>query len=56
VVFLAEYQASFKELEEEEGGRENAIFLSEALEEGVEGSNEGEMLVIRRALHGIASQ
>jgi len=52
---LAEYQASFEESEEEEGG-EKELYLIEPLEEVEEGPDEGEVLVIRRALSGLASQ
>ena len=48
VVTLAEYQASFMELEEEEEG-EKEVCLNECMEEVEEGPDEGEMLVIRRA-------
>jgi hypothetical protein len=52
---LAEYQASFEELEyEEEGGTEAC--MNESIEEVEEGPDDGELLVIRRALSGLASQ
>ena len=53
---LAECQASFEELEEEEGGGEKELLLNEALEEVKEGLDEVEMLVIRGALSWIASR
>ena len=54
---LAKYQASLQELEEEEEEEgEKELFLNESLEEVEEGLDEGEMLVIRRALSVIASQ
>jgi len=56
IVTLAEYQASYEELDDENDGEENELLMTEALEEVEEGSDEGEMLVIRRALGGIASQ
>jgi len=58
VVTLAEYQASFEELEEEEEEEEEEkeVYLGENMEEVEEGPDEGEMLVIRRALSGIATQ
>ena len=52
---LTEYQASFEEFEEEEED-EREVFLGENLEEVEEGPDEGEMLVIRRALSGFATQ
>ena len=42
-------------MKEEEGG-EAKLYLSEQLEEVEEGSNEGELLVIRRVLSGLAAQ
>ena len=55
VVSLAEYQTSFYELnEEEEEGME--VCLAENVEEVEEGPDEGELLVIRRALSGFATQ
>jgi len=55
MVSLAEYQASFDELnEEEEEGMK--VCLAENVEEVEEGPNEGELLVIRRALSGFATQ
>ena len=55
IVTLAEYQASCEEHdgENEEGEEQDS---NEPLEEVEEGPDEGEMLVIRRALSGIASQ
>ena len=49
VVTLAEYQASFEGLEEEEK-EEKEVYFGENMEEVEEGPDEGEMLVIRRAL------
>jgi len=52
---LAEYQASFGEFEkEEEGGKE--LCLNETIEEVEEGPDEGELLVVRKVLSGLASQ
>ena len=52
---LAEYQTSFDELnKEEEEGME--VCLAENVEEVEEGPDEGELLVIRRALSGFATQ
>ena len=56
IVSLAEYQASFEYLEDEHGDVEGELLMTEALEEVEEGPDDGEMLVIRRALSGIASQ
>ena len=51
MVSLAEYQASFKEPNEnEEEGTE--VYLAENVEEVEEGPDEGELLVIRGALSG----
>jgi len=55
VVSLAEYQASFEELNEEEEERME-VCLAENVEEVEEGPNEGELLVIRRALSDFATQ
>jgi len=52
---LAEFQASFEEFEGEDEGKKE-LYLNEALEEVEEGLDEGELLVIRRALSGLASQ
>ena len=52
---LAEYQASFEKLEEEEE-EEKEVYLGDNIEEVEEGPDEGEMLVIRRALSGFADQ
>jgi len=52
---LAEYQASFGEFEEEEEG-EKEVCLNDLVEEVEEGSDDGELLVIWRALSGLASQ
>ena len=55
LVSLAEYQTSFDELnEEEEEGMEAC--LAENVEEVEEGPDEGEILVVRRALSGFATQ
>jgi len=58
MVSLAEYQASLEELEgdEEKDEEENGLYMAEIMEEVEEGPDEGELLVIRRALSGIASQ
>ena len=53
VVTLVEYQAHIDEEEREE---ETELSLSESIEEVVEGPDEGELLVIRRALSGLSSQ
>ena len=54
IVTLVEYQASFEEFEkEEEGGKD--VCLNELIKEVEEGPDEGELLVIRRALSGLAS-
>lgn len=50
---LAEFQASFEEPYEEEEGED---CLVENVEEVEEGPDEGELLVIRRALSGFATQ
>ena len=55
MVTLAEYQASFEELEEEEE-EEKEVYLGENMEEVDEGPDEGETLVIRRALSGFTTQ
>ena len=47
---LADYQASYDEKDEEDEEGEKELFLNEGLEEVEEGSDEGEMLVIMRAL------
>ena len=52
IVTLAKFQASFEEFEEEEGEQE--VSLNEFMEE-VEGPDDGELLVIWRALSGLAS-
>jgi len=44
------------ELDDENDGEEKELLMIEALEEVEEGADEGEMLVIRRALSGITSQ
>ena len=55
MVTLAEYQASFEEREEEEK-EEKGVYLGDNMEEVEEGPDEGEMLVIRRALSGFSTQ
>jgi len=54
MVTLAEYQASCGEFVEEE--EEKEVYLDDYIEEVEEGPDEGELLVIRRALSGLASQ
>jgi len=54
VVILAEYQASFEELEEEEE-EEKGVHLGENIEEVEEGPDGEEILVIRRAWSGFAT-
>jgi len=56
IVTLAECQASLGELEkeEEEGGQEAC--LNAPIEEVEEGPDEGDLLVIRKALNGLTSQ
>ena len=56
VVTLAEYHATCEELDDENDEEERELLMTEGLEEVEEGPDEGEMLVIRRALSGIASQ
>ena len=56
IVTLAEYHATCEELDDENDGEERELLMTEGLEEVEEGPDEGEMLVIRRALSGIASQ
>ena len=53
---MAEYQATCEYLDDEHGDVEGELLMTEALEEVEEGPDDGEMLVIRRALSGIASQ
>jgi len=55
VVTLAEYQSicEHKEKPEEEGNKE--IFFAKELEEFKEGPDDGEMLVVRRALSGLVA-
>jgi len=55
VVTLAEYQASYKDLEEEKDEGEKELFMTDALEEVEEWPDEGEVVVIRCALSGLAS-
>ena len=52
---MAEYQASFGEFVEE-GEEEKEVCLNDYVKEVEEGLDEGELLVIRRALSGLASQ
>ena len=52
IVTLAEYQASFEEPHKEEEGEDCMV---ENVEEVEEGPDEGELLVIRRALSGFAT-
>jgi len=54
VITLAEYQAPFGEFVEEEGEKEEC--LNDFVEEVEEGPDDGELLVIQRALSGLASQ
>jgi len=56
VVTLAEYQAYVEEGMQEEGERERELCLNEPLEEVIEGPDKGELLVVRRALSGLATQ
>jgi len=56
MVTLAEYQASCGEFVEEEEEEEKEVYLNDYVEEVEEGPNEGELLVIRSALSGLASQ
>jgi len=55
VVTLAEYQSICEHLEdpEEEGNKEK--FFTKDLEECEKGSGDGEMLVVKRALSGLAA-
>ena len=55
VVTLAEYQASYEELEEENDEGEKELSMTKSLKEVKEGPNKGEMRMIRRALSGLAS-
>ena len=52
---MEKYQASFEELEEEEKA-DKELYLNGPLEEVEEGSDEGELLAIRRALSGLATE
>jgi len=52
---LAEYQASFGEFVEEEE-EEKEVCLNDYVKEVEEGPDEGELLVIRMALSGLASE
>jgi len=54
VVTLGKYQPSFEELNDEGEEEEKEPPLNETLEEVEEGPDEGEMLVIRQALSGLA--
>ena len=53
---MAEYQASFEELEDEEEGGDKEFYLNNHLKEVEGGLDEGKLLVIRRALSGLATQ
>ena len=53
---MDEYQTSVEELDDIEDEEEKGLILNYALKEVEEGLDEGEMLVIRRPLSGIASQ
>ena len=53
---MAEYQTFVEELDDIEHEEEKGLLLNDALEEVEEGLDEGETLVIRRALSSIASQ
>jgi len=55
VVTLLEYQASFED-EMELDGNEEEVYLSEALEKVIEGPDKGELLMVRIALIGFATQ
>jgi len=55
MVTLAEYQASCGEFVEKEE-EEKEVYLNDYVEKVEEGPDEGELLVIRRALSGLASQ
>ena len=55
MVTLAEYEASCGEFVEEEE-EEKEVYLNDYVEEVEEGPDEGELLVIRKALSGLASQ
>jgi len=52
---LAQYQVSLEDFEEEEEG-EKEVYLNEPIQDTKEGPDEGELLVIRMALSGLASQ
>ena len=56
MVTLAEYQACYVELEEENNEGKKELLLNQAFKEVEEGPDEGEMLVIGRTLSGLASQ
>ena len=55
VATFAEYQANFDSMEEPEEGADKELFLIEELEEYEEGPNEGETLVVRKALSGLTA-
>ena len=55
IVTLAEYQASLQEFKEEEEEGEEQVCLNEPIKE-VEGLDEGELLVILKALSSLVSQ
>ena len=56
MVTLVKYQAYVEEGMEEEGEGDKQLYLNEPLEEVIEGPVEGELLVMRRALSGLATQ
>ena len=56
IVTLAEYQTSSWEFEKEEGKEGKEVCLSEPIEEVEEGPDEGQLLVVRKVLSGLASQ
>ena len=53
---LDEYQASFEELEEKEEEGENESYLNDALEAVKVGLDDGEIIMIRMTLSGLAIQ
>jgi len=56
IVTLAEYNASFGEFEKEKEGGGKEVCLNEPIEEVEDVPDEGELLVIRKVLSGLASQ
>ena len=56
MITLADFQAYVEEEMEEEGEGEKELYLNEPLEEVMEGPDEGELLLVRRALSGLATQ